>query len=257
MKLTHTATALVEVELDARTKVDHRTRRLNETPMLRTLLKHYGYSVRHADNGLLYAEGLACREADCGATWHDLEAHPSMRFDTRSATYPGNPEFVVCTVCNGSRETAAMLFPRLCAKQRAKVLDTWGITKLLMADHQAVRCGGKTIVTAGPFQQAAKAVTPKRVDLESEFEAVLVRAPTLDVAIEAVRSDSFPSDAFVTVPLTFELWPKNRWHGEPMTRTDSAPIERFQRQQRRDAEAAVEAEVAQFRDEIAQRQRAQ
>jgi hypothetical protein len=250
VKLTHTATALVEVELDARTKVDHRTRRLVEAPMLRTLLKHYKYPVRHGDNGLLYAEGLACREEDCGATWHDLEAHPSMRFDTRSATYPGNPEFVVCTVCNGSRETAATLFPRLCTKQRAKTLDTWGITRLLMADHTAVRCGGKTIVTAGPFQQAAKAVTPKRVGLDREFEAVLVRAPTLDVAIEAVRSDSFPSDAFVTVPLTHELWPKNRWHDQPMTMTDSAPILRHQKAQRREAEAAVTAEVEQFRADL-------
>jgi hypothetical protein len=115
MKLNHTATALVEVKLDARTEVDHRIRRLVEAPMLRVVLKQYGYRVEHADvDGRLYATGLACREEGCGATWSDLGAHPSMRYDSTGAGYPGSPEFVVCTVCNGSRETAAQIFPRLC-----------------------------------------------------------------------------------------------------------------------------------------------
>jgi hypothetical protein len=139
---------------------------------------------------------------------------------------------------------------------RAKELDRWPITRLVMTDYTAVRCGGKTIVTAGSFQQAAKAVTPMRVDLDSEFEAVLVRAATLDVATEAVRRDDFPSEAWVTVALMHELWPKAAWHDQPMSETDSAPIRRYQKQRIREAEAAVEAEVQQFRDEISARQRA-
>jgi hypothetical protein len=95
-----------------------------------------------------------------------------------------------------------------------------------------------------------------RVDLDSEFEAVLVRAATLDVATEAVRRDDFPSEAWVTVALMHELWPKAAWHDQPMSETDSAPIRRYQKQRIREAEAAVEAEVQQFRDEISARQRA-
>jgi hypothetical protein len=41
-----------------------------------------------------------------------------------------------------------------------------------------------------------------------------------------------------------------------MSETDSAPIRRYQKQRIREAEAAVEAEVQQFRDEISARQRA-
>jgi hypothetical protein len=257
VKLLIAAIALVTVTLDRRTETDHRRRLLDTAPYYRIVAKHFGYSVEHADNGLFYVTGLACGEENCGATWNDLEAHPAIRYDSRGANYPGSPEHSYCTVCSGSRRTASTLSEQLCTKNVAKTLDLWSVTRLPDIDFTAVRCATKTIVTAGPFQQAAKAVTPKRVDLESEFEAVLVRAPTLDLAIEAVKSDSFPADAWVVVPLQHTLWPKAAWHDQPMTMTDAAPIKRYQKEQRRQAEQAVEAEVAQFRDEIAQRQRAQ
>jgi hypothetical protein len=115
MKLSHAAKALVAVTLDARTKVDHRMHRLDTTPMLKTVLGRYGYKVEHADaNGLLYAVDLPCASKECGATWNDREDHPSMRFDTRSANYPGSPEFVTCSVCGAPRETASAIFERLC-----------------------------------------------------------------------------------------------------------------------------------------------
>jgi hypothetical protein len=71
-----------------------------------------------------------------------------------------------------------------------------------------------------------------------------------------MKHADFPEAALVTVPVTHELVPKQRWHSERMTETDAAPIRRYQRQRVAEAEAAVEKEVAQFRDEIAQRQRA-
>jgi hypothetical protein len=101
VKLTHTATALVEAKLDRRTETDHRIRLLTSTtPMLRVVLKHFGFSVGHADDGKLYAWDYACGEESCGATWNDRENHPAMYYDSRGASYPdGSPEFVVCTVC--------------------------------------------------------------------------------------------------------------------------------------------------------------
>jgi uncharacterized protein (DUF2237 family) len=255
MKLTHLALALVLVGLDPRTETDHRRRLLDTAPYYRIVAKHFGYSVEHADNGLLYVTGLACGEENCGATWNDLEAHPAIRYDSRGASYPGSPERSYCTVCSGSRRTASTLSEQLCTKNVAQTLDLWSITRLPEIDFTAVRCGGKTVVTAGSFQQAAQAVTPKRVDLESEFEAVLARACSLDVATEAVRSDSFPADAFVVVPLQHTLWPKAAWHDQPQAMTDSAPIRAYEKQHRREAEQAIEAEVQQFRSELAQRQR--
>jgi hypothetical protein len=85
---------------------------------------------------------------------------------------------------------------------------------------------------------------------------VLVRAPSLDVATEAVRSDSFPADAWVVVPLQHTLWPKAAWHSQRMTMTDSEPIRLYAGEQRREADKAIENEVAQFRAELSARQRA-
>jgi hypothetical protein len=256
MKLSHAAKALVTVTLDARTKVDHRMRRLDTTPMLKTVLGRYGFKAEHADaNGLLYAVNLPCASKECAATWHDREGHPSMRFDTRSAVYPsGSPEFVVCSICGAPRETASAIFERLCTKNRAKALDAWTITRLPAIDFTAVRCNGKTAL-GGSFQSVAEQVCPKRFDADRDFEAVLIRAPDARTASEALRSPDFPSESWVTVPVTHELWPKAAWHNERMTATDSAPIERYRRQQDREAQAAVEAEVARFRSELAQRQR--
>jgi hypothetical protein len=123
-----------------------------------------------------------------------------------------------------------------------------------MLDFTAVRCNGKTAL-GGSFQSVAEQVCPKRFDPDSDFEAVLIRAPDARTASEALRSEDFPSESWVTVPVTFELWPKNVWHEQPMTATDRAPIHRYLKQQIREAQAAVEAEVQQFRSELAQRQR--
>jgi hypothetical protein len=76
------------------------------------------------------------------------------------------------------------------------------------------------------------------------------------VATEALRRDDFPADAYTVVPVTHELWPKARWHGQRMTMTDSEPIRLYAREQRREADKAIEAEVAQFRAELSARQRA-
>jgi hypothetical protein len=161
-----------------------------------------------------------------------------------------------CTVCGGPTEGSSTVFPRLVTKNRARELDRYAITKLLNRDFTAVRCGEKVAVGQKSFQQAAEGVVPKRVNLDEEIEAVLIQAPSLDVAHEALRRDDFPADAWVTVPVTHELWPKAVWHDQPMTMTDSAPIKRYAKQRVRDAEKALEVEVEQFRNELKARQRA-
>jgi hypothetical protein len=256
MKLTHAATALVEVKLDRRTETDHRIRLLTSTtPMLRTVLSHFGYPVRHADNGKLYAKNLVCGNTDCATDWHDREDHSSMYYDSRSANYPGSPEFVACTVCGYSREAASALFSRLCTKNVVKTLDLWPATRLPVIDYTVVRCAGKTAIGES-FRATAELIAPKRIDLDRDVQATLIRACALSVASEAMKHPDFPAESWVTVPVTHNLDPKERWHDQPMSATDSAPIKRYQKQRIRDAEAAVEAEVQQFRDEIAMRQRA-
>jgi hypothetical protein len=250
MKLILLALGLVFVDLDARTKVDRRTGRLNTTPMLRAVLKRYGYPVEHADNGLLYVKGLACGEEACGATWSDRGNHPAMRYDSRSANYPnGSPEYVYCTVCDLGRKTASGVFEQLCAKGRAKALDAWSITRLPVIDFTAIRCAGKTAL-GGSFRATAELIAPKRFDPDRDFEATLIRACSLSVANEALKSADFPAEAWVTVPVQHTLWPKAAWHSQPMTMTDSAPIRAYEKYQRREAEAAVAAEVEQFRADL-------
>jgi hypothetical protein len=256
VKLTHTATALVEAKLDRRTETDHRIRLLTSTtPMLRVVLKRFGFSVTHADDGKLYATDLVCGNTDCGAVWHDRENHPAMYYDSRGANYPGNPEHIVCTVCGYSRETASTLFKRLCTKNVSKTLDLWPVTRLPVIDFTVVRCAGKVAIGES-FRATAEQVAPKRIDLDRDVQATLIRASSLPVASEAMKHADFPEAALVTVPVTHELWPKQRWHAQPMSETDAAPIRRYQRQRVAEAEAAVEAEVQQFRDEISARQRA-
>jgi hypothetical protein len=255
MKLTHLALALVLVGLDPRTETDHRRRLLDTAPYYRIVAKHFGYSVEHADNGLLYVTGLACGEENCGATWHDREDHPAIRYDSRGANYPGSPEYSFCTVCGFSRETASTLFERLCTKNVNKTLDRWPVTRLHSTDFVAIRVAGKQAVGES-FRATAELIAPKRFDPDRDFEAALVRASSLPVASEALKSADFPSEAWTTVPVQHTLDPKQRWHNERVTATDAAPIRRYQRQRVREAEQAVEAEVRAFRDEIAQRQRA-
>jgi hypothetical protein len=256
MKTILLALALVLAKLDRRTETDHRRRLLDTAPMLRVVSKHFGFPVEHADvDGKLYVTGLACAAPDCGATWHDRESHPAMRYDCRGANYPGNPEFTFCTVCGFSRETASTLFERLCTKGVVKTLDLWSITRLPVIDYTAIRCAGKQAIGES-FRATAELIAPKRFDPESDFEATLIRACSLSVANEALKGADFPEEAWTCVSVTHELDPKQRWHNEPMTETDAAPIRRYQRQRVREAEAAVEAEVAQFRSELAQRQRA-
>jgi len=250
MKLTHAAPALVTVKLDARTAADHRMRRLDTAPMLRKVLASFGGRVEHADaDGKLYAKGLACGHTDCGTDWNDLGAHPAMHYDSRGANYPGSPEYVHCTVCGYSRETASRLFERLCTKGRTKALDTWPITRLPEIDFTAVRHGDKKAIGES-FRSTAPQVAPKRLDLDRDIEAVLIRAPDLRTASEALRQGDFPEDAWTVVPVTHELTPRARWHDQPMTATDSAPIRAHEKQRQREAEVAVAAEVEKFRAEL-------
>jgi hypothetical protein len=120
----------------------------------------------------------------------------------------------------------------------------------------AVRSRGKTVVSVESFQRIARAVAPSQPDLDLDFEAVLVRTCSIDVATEAVQSDSFPNEAFVVVPVAHTLWPKAAWHIQRLTMTDSEPIRLYAREQRRKANKAIENEVAQFRAELSARQRA-
>jgi hypothetical protein len=99
-------------------------------------------------------------------------------------------------------------------------------------------------------------VATAQPDLESDFSAVLIRACGLDVAEHALQHKDLPAGAWVTVPLTSELWPKARWHNEVLSMTDSEGIREQARRQRRAAAKSIEDEVQAFRAELASRQRA-
>jgi hypothetical protein len=253
-----TGQPVVTVTLDARTAVDHRMKRLDLSETLRDVLRDHNCPIeRHAD-GLRYVKNLACGQESCGATWDDRGNHPAMRYVTPSSEviYPRNPRFVRCVVCGGPPELSSDVFPRVVPKNRARELDRYAVTALHNRDYTAVRCAGKVAVGEKSFQQSAEQVVPKRVNLDKEIEALLIRACSLDVATEALGRSDFPNEVWVTVPVTHELWPKAAWHNQPMTMTDSAPIRRHQKQRVAEAEAAVEAEVRAFRDELSARQRA-
>jgi hypothetical protein len=192
------------------------------------------------------------------ATWNNLADHPAVTYmnPSNEASYPRNPRFLRCSVRGGPPELSSGVFPRLVTKNRKQALDRYTVTALLNRDFVAVRCGGKVAVGEKSFQSCAEKVVPRRVNLDEEIEAVLIRACSIEVATEALRRDDFPPDAYTVVPVTHELWPKARWHNQPMTATDLEPIKRYRRQQRREADKAIENEVAQFRAELSARQRA-
>jgi hypothetical protein len=249
---------VAEVTLDPRTAVDLRTKRLDLEETLPALLRDNGFPIERHTDGHRYVNGLSCGVEACGATWNTLSNHPAMAYVTPSTdvTYPRNPRHLRCTVCGGPPELSSGVYPRLVTENRAKDLDRYSCSKLLNRDFTAIRCHGKTVVSGESFQRIARAAAPSQPDLDLDFEAVLVRACSIDVATEAVRSDSFPNEAWVTVPVTHELWPKAAWHGQRMTMTDSEPIRLYAREQRREADKAIEAEVRAFREEISARQRA-
>jgi hypothetical protein len=249
---------VVEVTLDQRTAVDHCMKRLDLGPTLVRVLQDNGCSVERYEGGHRYVRDLACGHEGCGATWNDLGNHPAVSYVVPSGdmSYPRNPPYLRCSVCGGPPELSSGVFPRLVTKCRARELDRYSITKLLNQDHTAVRSRGKTVVSGESFQRIARAVAPSQPDLDLDFEAVLVRTCGIDVATEAVRSDSFPNEAWTVVPVAHTLWPKAAWHGQRMTMTDSEPIRLYAREQRREADTAIENEVAQFRAELSARQRA-
>jgi hypothetical protein len=84
----------------------------------------------------------------------------------------------------------------------------------------------------------------------------VIYAPGLDVAKLALTYETFPFEAFRTVSVTYDLWPKARWHSLPMTATDTAGIASHARRELRQAAQDAEREVQALRDEIAQRRRA-
>jgi hypothetical protein len=249
---------VVEVTLDARTAVDHRMKRLDLEDTLRKVLQDNGFPIERHTDGLRYVRNLACGADSCGETWNTLKNHPAVAYVSPSSevTYPRNPRHLRCTVCGGPPELSSGVFPRLVTKNRAKELDRYSITKLLNQDFTAVRSRGKTVVSGESFERIARAVAPSQPDLDLDFEAVLVRTCGIDVATEAVRSDSFPNEAWTVVPVAHTLWPKAVWHNQRMTATDTAGIREHAKRQRREAEKSIENEVAQFRAELSARQRA-
>jgi hypothetical protein len=253
-----TGQPVVTATLDARTAVDHRMKRLDLEDTLRKVLADNGLPIERHTDGRRYVRGLSCGHEACGETWNTLENHPAVAYVTPSSevTYPRNPRYLRCGVCGGPSELSSGVFPRLVTKNRKQALDRYSITKLLNQDHTAVRSRGKTVVSGESFQRIARAVAPSQPDLDLDFEAALVQACSIDVATEAVRSDSFPNEAFVVVPVAHTLWPKAAWHSQRMTATDSEPIRLYAREQRREADKAIENEVAQFRAELSARQRA-
>jgi len=172
------------------------------------------------------------------------------------ASYPNNPRYLHCTVCSGPIVRASGLFPVLYPQNRAKHLDEYAITKLHLRAYLAVRCDSKIACGEDSFQQVAKLVVINQPNLDADFSALVIRAPGLDIAKQALVFETFPFEAFKTVPVTFDLWPKARWHSQPMTATDAAGIRDREKRMLRSLAQDAEREVQALRDEIAQRRRA-
>jgi hypothetical protein len=258
MKFTVTSgEPVVTVTLPAKTATDRRILMLDNGEVMISMLRNAGYSIAHHGH-LRHADGVKCPHEGCGATRNTLDNTPSLRYVTPGGdtSYPSNPRYLSCTVCVGPAIRNSGLFRALYPKNQAKHLDEYSITKLHLRDYIAVRCDGKTAVGEHSFQQVARLVTTNQPSLDADFSALLIRACAADVAKQALAFETFPFEAFVNVPVTFDLWPKARWHNETMTATDTAGIRDHAKRVLRQAAQDAELEVQALRDEIAQRPRA-
>jgi hypothetical protein len=246
---------VVDVEPDRRTGIDHRVKLLDHGHTLRTILERAEYRFEPFAEGKWYIHGL--KSVD-GEDWNVAGDHPAMVYvvPKGGAVYPGQPAYLIDTVDGGARETSSKVFTRLVTKNRKKELDRYRVTKPPKQGFTAVRSGGRRAIGGTSFQQIARQVAPKQPDLENGFESVLIQAVSLSVASEALERDDFPEAAWVANPLQHTFWPKQRWHDQALSATDSAPIRAYEKRQRRQAEQAIEAEVRAFRDELSARQRA-
>jgi hypothetical protein len=253
-----TGQPVVEVTLAAKTEVDLRITKLDNGPMIRPMLKDTDHPIELHTDGLRYVKGIECPNEGCGSDWNVLDDHPSMRFISPGgeAQYPQNPRYLQCSVCVGPIVRASGLFRILFPKNQAKNLDRYAISKVHLRDYTAVRCEGKTAVAETSFQQVAKLVAPRQPNLETDFAAMLVRAPTLAVAKEALGCETFPHESFKSVPVTHVLWPRARWHDQAMNMTDTTGIAAHAKRVLRQAAQDAELEVQALRAEIAQRRRA-
>jgi hypothetical protein len=240
---------VVEVEPDPRTDIDHRIKLLDDGHTLRPILERAGHRLEPFTEGKWYVHGL--KSVD-GEDWNVAGDHPCMVYvvPKGGAVYPGLPAHLIDTVDGGARETSSKVFTRLVTKNRKKELDRYRVTKPPRQNFTAVRSGGRKAIGGTSFQQTARQVAPRQPDLEHDFESVVIRASSLDVATEALERDDFPETAWVVVPLQPTFWPKAAWHDQPQAMTDSAPIRAYEKYQRREAEAAVAAEVEQFRADL-------
>jgi hypothetical protein len=253
-----TGEPVVTVELPAKTAVDRRIGLLDNGPTIRPMLQDTGHPIERHSDGFHYAKSLKCTHEECGADWHTLDNHPAMRFVSPGgeASYPSNPRYLHCTVCVGPIVRASGLFPVLYPQDRAKHLDEYAITTLHLRAFLAIRSDGRTAVGEDSFQAVAKLVAGNQPNLDVDFDALVIYAPGLDVAKLALTFETFPFEAFRTVSVTYDLWPKAPWHSLPMTATDTAGIRDHEKRELRQAAQDAEREVQALRNEIAQRRRA-
>jgi hypothetical protein len=253
-----TGQPVVEVTLAAKTEVDLRVSMLGNGPTIRLMLKDTNHAIELHTDGYRYVKGLKCTHSECGLDWDTMGNHAAMRFVTppTEAHYPGNPCTLSCTACSGPIVRGPDLFRALYPTRQAKNLDKFSVCYLHLRDFIAVRCEGKIACGEASFQEGAKLVAPRQPNLETDFAAMLVRAPTLAVAKEALGCETFPHESFKSVPVTHDLWPRARWHNQPMNATDTAGIASHAKRMLRQAAQDAESEVQALRDEIAQRRRA-
>jgi len=243
----------VDVDLDPRTETDRLIKLLDTDHTLRPILKRAGYRLELFEPGRWFVHGL---KSVSGEDWNVIGDHPRMVYASPpdGASYPSSPAWLIDTVDAGPPEKASQVFERLFTENRDRELDHYSITRRAKQDFTAVRCGERKAIGERSFAQTARLVATQQPDLDLDFAATLIRAASLAVATEALGHAEFPDAAWTVVPVTNEFWPRRRWHSQPMTVTDLAPIERYAREQSRTAEAAVEAEVQAFRREVAARQ---
>jgi hypothetical protein len=190
--------------------------------------------------------------SNCGAQVITATRAPAIRF--KAGTYgPGwdKPGMAVCDACGGSERPSEAI---------ERLHNTVHEQLSFMGKH----CGGaKPPELAFDIARYGDAVT---MDLDTLSATQRVQPPDHDCTVELCRVLAIDEPIevlknaadlpLVKVPTNPQGHVLKEWHGMPLNGTERGRLEAARREVRRRGEAEIEREVAAFRADLAQRQRA-
>jgi hypothetical protein len=189
---------------------------------------------------------------NCGAKIITATGAPAIRF--KAGTYgPGwdKPGMAVCDACGGRErpsETVERLFDTV-SEQLEFMAKHCGGSKPPELAYDIARYGDAVTMDLDTLS-ATQRVQPPDHDCSAE----LCRILAIDEPIEVLKNAA--GLPFMKVPTNPQGHVLKEWHGMPLNGTERGRLEAARREVRRRGEAEIEREVAQFRADLAQRQRA-